>query len=120
VKGLALLLVLLPLSALADERILLFHGDIAVMQDGWIEVTETIRVRAEGDRIRRGIYRDLPTEYFDKLGNRYEVDLDPLALLRNDRAYLFRKQRPVHQGGRAHLYLSLPCVPDAGLFRKSR
>ena len=78
------LLVALPLLAGADERILEFHSDITVMQDGWIEVTETIRVRAEGDRIRRGIYRDFPTEYFDKLGNRYVVDFQPFAVLRND------------------------------------
>ena len=79
-----LVLLALPLAAIADERILEFHSDITVMQDGWIEVTETIRVRAEGDRIRRGIYRDFPTEYFDKLGNRYVVDFQPLAVLRND------------------------------------
>lgn len=79
-----LLLLALPLLAGADERILEFHSDITVMQDGWIEVTETIRVRAEGDRIRRGIYRDFPTEYFDKLGNRYVVEFQPLAVLRND------------------------------------
>ena len=78
------LLLALPLLAGADERILEFHSDITVMQDGWIEVTETIRVRAEGDRIRRGIYRDFPTEYFDKLGNRYVVEFQPLAVLRND------------------------------------
>ncbi len=79
-----LLLVAIPVLAGADERILEFHSDITVMQDGWIEVTEVIRVRAEGDRIRRGIYRDFPTEYFDKLGNRYVVDFQPLAVLRND------------------------------------
>jgi uncharacterized membrane protein YgcG len=79
-----LLLLALPLLAGADERILDFHSDITVRQDGWIEVTETIRVRAEGDRIRRGIYRDFPTEYFDKLGNRYVVDFQPLAVVRND------------------------------------
>ena len=79
-----LLLLALPVLAKADERILEFHSDITVMQDGWIEVTETIRVRAEGDRIRRGIYRDFPTEYFDKLGNRYLVDFQPMVVLRND------------------------------------
>lgn len=78
------LLLALPLLAGADERILEFHSDITIRQDGWIEVTETIRVRAEGDRIRRGIYRDFPTEYFDKLGNRYVVDFQPLAVFRND------------------------------------
>ena len=78
------LLLALPVLAGADERILDFHSDITIMQDGWIEVTETIRVRAEGERIRRGIYRDFPTEYFDKLGNRYVVDFQPYAVLRND------------------------------------
>ena len=79
-----LLLLVLPVLAGADERILEFHSDITVKQDGWIEVTETIRVRAEGERIRRGIYRDFPTEYFDKLGNRYVVDFQPFAVFRNE------------------------------------
>ncbi len=77
-------LLLLPILASADERILSFHSDIIVLQDGWIEVTETIRVRAEGQRIRRGIYRDFPTRYRDVYGNRYEVAYEPLAVLRND------------------------------------
>jgi hypothetical protein len=76
-------MLLLSFSVLADERILDFHSDILIMQDGWIEVTETIRVRAEGNRIRRGIYRDFPTEYQDKLGNDYVVGFEPLAVLRN-------------------------------------
>jgi uncharacterized membrane protein YgcG len=67
----------------ADERILEFHSNILVLEDGWIEVTETIRVRAEGDRIRRGIYRDFPTDYRDRLGNRYEVDFKPMVVLRD-------------------------------------
>ena len=83
-KAACLLLLALPLLAGAEERILEFHSDITIRQDGWIEVTETIRVRAEGDRIRRGIYRDFPTEYFDKLGNRYVVDFEPFAVFRND------------------------------------
>ena len=86
------LLVLLPLLAPADERILSFHSDVVISQDGWIEVTETIRVRAEGNRIRRGIYRDFPTEYFDKLGNRYEVEFQPLAVMRNDASESFHSQ----------------------------
>ena len=88
-KRLALLLLLLPIWAAADERILSFHSDILVMSDGWIEVTETIRVRAEGGRIRRGIYRDLPTEYRDKFNNKYVVRIEPLAVLRNDRVEAF-------------------------------
>ncbi|NNC98801.1 MAG: DUF2207 domain-containing protein [Gammaproteobacteria bacterium] len=74
---------LLPLSVVAEERILDFHSDILIMEDGWIDVTETIKVRAEGFHIRRGIYRDFPTEYYDRLQNRYEVDFEPISVLRN-------------------------------------
>ena len=83
-RKLAACLLLLCFSAFADERILDFRSDILIMQDGWIEVTETIRVRAQGDRIRRGIYRDFPTEYEDKLGNQYVVGFEPLSVLRNN------------------------------------
>ena len=82
-RFLTLLLALLPLIAHADERILSFHSDIRVFPDGMIEVTETIEVRAEGQQIRRGIYRDFPTSYKDPLGNHYEVDLDVLEVRRN-------------------------------------
>ncbi len=87
------LLLLLPLGVFADERILSFHSDIRVMSTGMIEVTETIQVRAEGNRIRRGIYRDFPTEYLDRLGNEYEVAFRPLAVLRNDRGEPYHTQR---------------------------
>jgi hypothetical protein len=75
---------LLPLATIADERILEFSSDVVVHEDASIVVTETIRVRAEGNRIRRGIYRDLPTNYRDKLRNEYELSIEPLAVLRND------------------------------------
>ena len=81
---LACLLVSLSSGATAAERIIDFHSEIIVMDDGWIQVTETITVWAEGNRIKRGIYRDFPTEYFDRRGNRYEVDFVPMLVLRND------------------------------------
>ena len=92
-KLLALLALLLPLLVAADERILSFHSDIVVRQDGRIQVTETIRVRAEGDRIHRGIYRDFPTEYEDPRGYRYAVEFVPIAVLRNDAIENFHTQR---------------------------
>ncbi len=61
----ASLLLFLALTALAcsdqaDERILSWHSHIVVEKGGDLLVTETIKVRAEGKRIKRGIYRDLP------------------------------------------------------------
>ena len=82
-KKLLLGFLLLSFSAVADERILDFHSDIIVMEDGWIDVTETIKVRAEGNRIRRGIYRDFPTEYRDRLGNDVVVGFDIISVQRN-------------------------------------
>ena len=78
------IILLLAASAHAAERIHSFHSDIEIHPDGWIEVTETISVEAEGDRIRRGIYRDLYTEYRDKFGNEHVCAIEPKSVLRND------------------------------------
>lgn len=63
----------------ADERILDYHSDIHIAADGSMTVAEHIRVRAAGDRIKRGIYRDFPTDYRDRARNRYKVGLTVLG-----------------------------------------
>jgi uncharacterized membrane protein YgcG len=68
---------------LADERILDYQSDITIREDGSLTVTETIRVRAEGKNIRRGIYRDFPTQYTDRFGNHYQVGLTVLDVYRD-------------------------------------
>jgi len=84
---LGLLLLGLGLSGarpvLADERILDYQADILVHADGELLVSETIRVRAEGQDIRRGIYRDFPTRYTDRFGNRYRIKLDIIDVKRD-------------------------------------
>ncbi len=57
----------------ADERILHYLSDVAVQKDSSIEVTETIDVRAENDRINHGIYRDFPTRYRGPNGTQFHV-----------------------------------------------
>jgi len=88
-----ILLLAFSTSAFSDERILSFHSDVRVFTDGMIEVTETIQVRAEGNQIRRGIYRDIPVEYQDRLGNKYEISIEPLSVLRNDMPESFHTVR---------------------------
>jgi uncharacterized membrane protein YgcG len=78
-----LLLVLLTQSVFADERILSYHSDIRIQPDGSINVTETIEVNAEGNKIKRGIYRDFPTVYRDRFNNRHRVVFQPLSVTRN-------------------------------------
>jgi uncharacterized membrane protein YgcG len=77
----------------AAERILEFHSDITVAKDASMTVTETIRVRAEGQNIRRGIYRDFPTDYRDRLGNRYRVAFEVLQVTRNGNSEPWRVER---------------------------
>lgn len=82
--GLAFLLALsclfLAVQAQASERILDFRSHIKVQTDGSMVVRETIEVHAEGNRIRHGIYRDLPLSYRDSLGFRYQVGFQLLEV----------------------------------------
>src|ERR1700693_3788521 len=59
--------------AQAVERILRFVSDAEVERNGDLAVTETIRVEAEGNQIRRGIFRDFPTTYARPDGGRVVV-----------------------------------------------
>jgi len=72
-------------AAHADERILSFDSMISVQADASMIVEETIKVRAEGREIRRGIYRDFPTDYKDRFGNRYRVGFEVQQVLRDGR-----------------------------------
>jgi hypothetical protein len=51
----ALLLTGLATSLHAAEEILSYDSVVVVRSGGVLDVTETVRVRAEGDEIRRGI-----------------------------------------------------------------
>jgi hypothetical protein len=80
---LALLAVPIELAAQTGERIVDYAIEVDVRRDGSLDVTETIAVRAEGNRIRRGIYRDFPTRYRDRHGNNVVVDLEVLGVTRD-------------------------------------
>lgn len=67
------------------ERILSFHSDIVIHEDSSMTVTETITVVAQGMQIKRGIYRDFPTRYWDKSGHLYTVGFHVREVLRDGR-----------------------------------
>ncbi len=79
------LLLLLGISATphAGERILSYHSEITIEPDGSMLVEEHIRVQAEGQKIKRGIYRDFPTKYRDLHNNNYQVKFELLDVGRN-------------------------------------
>ena len=70
---LALLVLFAPAAARADERILRYFSDVQVQKDSSLEVTETIDVRVEHDRINHGIYRDFPVRYRGRNGSLVRV-----------------------------------------------
>lgn len=73
----------IPSAAGAEERILDYRSDVAVQHDSSLLVTETITVRAEGNRIQRGIYRDFPTRYKGRRGSQVRVGFELLGVTRN-------------------------------------
>ena len=92
------LLMLLVLAGLCpgSESILLFRSEIKVNADGWLDVTETIRVMAEGDQIKRGIYRDFPQSYKLKWGFKQVRPFEVLSVKRNGKAEEFKIMRMRH------------------------
>jgi len=81
----ALVLMLVPASAV--ERIIDFVSDATVERNGDLNVTETIAVQAEGNEIRRGIFRDFPTTYHRRRdGSQVIVGFQVLSVTRNGNA----------------------------------
>ena len=72
-------------SASAQEVIHRFDSLVQVTKDGTLLVTETIRVRAEGRAIKRGIYRDFPLTFRDAGGRIREVDFTLKSVTRDGR-----------------------------------
>ena len=78
-------------SALAaNEEINHYQSEIIVNKDGSLNVTETIRVTATGDKIKRGIYRDFPTRYQKSAFLAIEVPFKILSVTRDG------KKEPYH------------------------
>ena len=68
-----------------SERILNFKSFIQVHPDASMTVTENIAVQAAGQEIKRGIIREFPTTYTDRLGNTVRVGFKVEEVLRDDR-----------------------------------
>jgi uncharacterized membrane protein YgcG len=96
------LAVLSGLPAGAAEVIRIFDADIQVRPDGTLEITETITVTAEGNQIRRGVYRDIPVRTMSEGGLWSENGFELLSVERDG------QDEPYHtewQGRYLRLYL---------------
>ena len=91
------LAVVLPLvlvsGVLAEEVIRSYATEIRLDTEGSVHVLETIEVRAEGNDIRRGIYRDIPTVLINDDGSKLYSDLTIQSVKRDGR------EEPYHTEG---------------------
>ena len=69
----------------SEEFILHFHSDIRVQKNCTVLITEHIRVLALGERIQRGIYREIPLEYQYK-GGHYTVGFELISAKRDGKS----------------------------------
>lgn len=86
------------LAARAAERILRYDTRIEVETNGDLIVTETIRVRAEGREIKRGIYRDIPRLHQSKWGLKKKKPFTVLSVHRNGEPEPYQTE-DIGQGG---------------------
>ncbi len=70
-------------SAFAIERIISFKSHVDIGLNGDLQVTEAIKVNAEGNKIKRGIYRDFPTKYKTKSGLNYQTAFNVISVTKN-------------------------------------
>lgn len=81
----SLLFVFGSMPLLAREEILEYDSVITVLENGTLDIVETIVVNAEGINIRRGIFRDFPTRYKDNYGNNIQAGFEVVSVRRNGR-----------------------------------
>jgi len=97
VRRLLVLIALLgcSLAAGAAERVLNFSSVVQIDADGALTVRERIVVHAEGQKIKRGIFRDFPTDYRDRSGAHVRVPFDVIEVTRDGRPepYVVQEQR---------------------------
>ncbi len=67
----------------SQERIISYDTHIKVEESGDLLVREDITVQAEGQQIKRGIFRTFPTKYKDKMGTRFQVDFEVVEVLKD-------------------------------------
>ncbi len=80
---LALSLLFFALPSYSQEVINSYSSNIILHNDGLVEVTEYIDVRAEGNKIKRGIYRDIPTIMKNDDGSNFTSKLKIISVKKN-------------------------------------
>lgn len=85
-----------------QERITNFASSILINEDASLTITEVIRVYANAEEIKRGIYRDFPTKYKDTNGLNYRTTFEVLEVKRDDLAEDWHTE-PLTNGTRLYI-----------------
>ena len=111
-RGLLACMAVLGLAAgpAMAERITDHGSKITIHEDGAVTVVETITVAATGDKIKRVIYRDFPTDYEDSHGNRVRVRFEVLEVQRDG---VPEPYHTVRRGNEVRVYIGSPDVNRA-------
>ncbi|MGB5289049.1 MAG: DUF2207 domain-containing protein, partial [Ignavibacteriaceae bacterium] len=84
------------------ERIISFDSDITVNEDASMLVVEKIKVFSNGNKIKRGIYRDFPTKYKDDYGNNINIRFEVLEIFRDGNSESYHTEK-LSNGVRVYL-----------------
>ena len=68
----------------SKEQILKYETELSLNKDGSLFIIENITVKAEGNKIQRGITREFPTKYKNKFGDNIVIDLEIIDILKNN------------------------------------
>jgi hypothetical protein len=69
----------------SSERVLGFHTDLTLREDGSLKVLEQIRLRSAGEKIKRGIFREFPSSLPDAWGRPHPFAFELLDVTRDGR-----------------------------------
>jgi uncharacterized membrane protein YgcG len=94
VTGAVLAVLVAALPAAAAETINSFVSDVELNADGSVDVTEVIEVNVEGNEIRRGIYRDIPTLQINDDNSRLRANLEVVEVRRDGRPEPYSLESP--------------------------
>ena len=92
-KWILFLLVAVTTGIKAEEKIHSFHSDIRISADGELTVRETIDINVEGAQVKRGILRDFPTDYRDRLNRPVTVPFTVDSVKRDGIAEMYSVSR---------------------------
>ena len=98
----AALVAFLSGAGFAQERMVDFASDVSIDANGSLLVVETIVVQAEGQQIKRGIFRDFPTRYDNHRGITVVVPFEVLNVQRDGTGEQY-KVEPLANGMRVRI-----------------